>query len=373
MKVCHITTVHKATDGRIFYKECRSLQQKGYEVSLIAPVHEPIDAGEIRLFNVGTYKSRLTRIILGGYKVLQLSKKTGADLFHFHDPELMPVGCLLRISGKKVVYDVHEDLPRQLLYKDWIRCRLIKVFLSRMVYICEKFFSLFYNGIVTATDDISRKFPPKKTIVLKNYPSMELISDFSCVEFNKSTFTIIYAGGITKIRGIREVIKALHIMEGKVKLILLGEFDDDGYKMSCQKEEGWRYVHYFGWRPIQEVYGYMKKADAGLVALYPAKNFLTSLPVKAFEYMAYELPLVISGFPFWKDVFGSCSVFVDPQDPESIVESVEKLINDEKFRKGLGAAGSELVSSKFSWEKEQKKLFSLYEQILNDGNRVVEK
>ena len=368
MKVCHITTVHKATDERIYYKECKSLQHHGYDVSLIAPGIAPADKEKIIFFDAGTYSNRLQRIVAGGRKVFSHAKKSGADLFHFHDPELMLVAVLLRLSGKKVIYDVHEDLPRQLLYKNWIRCKLIRILSSWIVCLTEKIFVLFFNGIVAATDDISRKFPAKKTITLKNFPSSKLISDSVHVEFNKRTFTIIYAGGLSKIRGIKEVIQALHIMEGKVELILLGEFDDEGYKRSCMDDEGWKYVHYFGWRPIREVYGYMKLADAGLVTLYPAKNFLKSLPVKAFEYMAFKLPLVISGFEYWKEIFGSCSVFVDPQDPDSIANNVEKLISNNELKNKLGEEGFRLVSLKYSWEKEQNKLFSLYDQLLNHGN-----
>lgn len=367
MKVCHITTVHRSTDERIFFKECVSLKHHGYEVCLIAP--EKGDGIEnIPVYVCGTYKSRWKRFWQGGRNVLRLARKTEATLFHFHDPELMPVGLILRLSGKKVVYDVHEDLPRQVLYKNWIRCSIVRILSSWLIKILEKIFVLFFNRVVAATDDIAKKFPSSKTTTVKNYPSLKLISEARLVPFDKRTYTILYAGGISKIRGIREAIQALDILDGKVEMILLGSFDEEDYKILCMQERGWKYVHHFGWRPLFDVYGFMNVADAGLATLYPARNFLKSLPVKAFEYMACGLPLVVSGFPFWREVFGSCSVFVDPQSPESIAEGIKKLANDGSLAGNLGNAGKEMVLSEYSWEKEQEKLFLMYDQILKNGS-----
>ena len=52
--------------------------------------------------------------------LMRTGLRQNARIFHFHDPELIPLGLLLRMLRHQVIYDVHEDLPRAILYKEWI-------------------------------------------------------------------------------------------------------------------------------------------------------------------------------------------------------------------------------------------------------------
>ncbi|MBU2650555.1 MAG: glycosyltransferase family 4 protein [Bacteroidetes bacterium] len=369
-KICHITTVHRASDERIFYKECLSLVRHGYEVVLIAP--EGMLPGNNALTHISLphFNTRIRRFFSGQRMVFREAMKLHADLYHFHDPELMPVGVLLSLFGKKVVYDVHEDLPKQVLYKNWIRGRLWRWIASRLIFVAERFSSLFFNGIAAATEDIAVHFPSRKTIILRNFPSLQLMESAARVSWLKNGFTLVYAGGISRIRGILEIIKALEVIGGKVKLLLLGDFDDETYRKECMAETGWQHVDFRGWISISEVYGLMQQADVGIATLYPAQNFLRSLPVKAFEYMACGLPMIMSDFPYWKEIFGSCALFADPQSPGDVAEKIARLAGDPGLTRQLGEAGRKAVSDSYSWEKEQDKLMELYGKILRDGNQI---
>jgi len=366
-KICHITTVHRASDERIFYKECLSLLRHGYEVVLIAP--EPRNSGLNHII-LPHFNTRISRFFSGQRIVFKEALRQRADLYHFHDPELMPVGVFLSLRGKKVVYDVHEDLPKQVLYKNWIRGRLWRWIASRLIYVAERFNTLFFSGIAAATEDIAAHFPARKTIVLRNFPSLQLMESAGSVSLPKNGFTLVYAGGISRIRGIREVIQALEILDGKAKLLLLGDFDDEGYRKECEAEAGWQYVDFRGWISINEVYGLMQQADAGIATLYPAQNFLRSLPVKAFEYMAYGLPMIMSDFPYWKETFGSCALFANPRVPVDIAGRIALLADDKNLTRQIGEAGKKAVFDSFSWEREQVKLLELYGKILRDGNQI---
>jgi hypothetical protein len=57
------------------------------------------------------------------WQVYRKALKTDADIYHLHDPELMPLGLLLKLQRKKVIYDVHENLPKQISIKHWINPR----------------------------------------------------------------------------------------------------------------------------------------------------------------------------------------------------------------------------------------------------------
>lgn len=368
MKVCHISTVHSAFDDRIFFKECISLSKNGFEVCFLVK-HKLTETKEnISIIPLPIYSGRFSRFFKGTFSAFNRALKIKAKLYHFHDPELMFLGVLLRLSGKKVIYDVHEDLPKQVLYKEWIKSEIIRLLLSKLINISEQFCSYFFNATVSATDDIANKFKHKKyNIVVKNYPILDFIKVSGNLNINKHKFTFIYAGGLTKVRGIKEIIQAMELINHEAELWLLGEFDSDDYKKECELLDGWKKVSYFGFVKLNVVFEYINKADAGLALLYPIKNYLTSLPVKAFEYMALAKPMIVSDFPFWKKIFKDSSLFCNPYSPKDIAEQMQFLIINKEIAIEIGKKGQSRVFEEYSWSNEEKKLLNLYNSLLNEN------
>ncbi|MCK4638215.1 MAG: glycosyltransferase, partial [Bacteroidales bacterium] len=286
-RISHISTVHSLYDDRIFYKECKSLKKEGYNVFYIVKTQGDKSIDGINIIGVKNYNSRLQRVIFGSIEAFRKAVKIKSDLYHFHDPELMFTGVLLKLAGKKVVYDVHEDLPTQVLYKDWIRYKFIRKTLSAIINVFEQFCCLFFDGIVTATEDIAKKFSKRKTIVLRNFPVKSMIEKTHSPSIKKEKNIIIYVGGLSKIRGIKEIIQAMEHVNTNYELWLIGKFENEEYYEECKNLSSWKRVKHLGFKKLDEVYGYIKLADIGLAILYPIKNYLTSLPVKTFEYMAF--------------------------------------------------------------------------------------
>ena len=370
IKVCHISTVHHLFDDRIFYKEIISLREQGYEMHLVVSHEKDEVIDGVHIHALPEYKSRIKRVLFGNLKAFFLALKTKSAICHFHDPELMYCGTLLRLSGRKVIYDVHEDLPKQILYKEWINSKVIKKIFSFIIKWFEAFSCLFFHGIVAATEDIASKFSKRKTIVIRNYPVLGLIHNKEEIKGRNNEFTMVYAGGLTRIRGIKEIIDAVGLQNGNCKLILLGEFDDENYKVICEKSQGWNYTDYIGKVKPDEVFSYIARADAGFAMLYPIKNYLTSLPVKAFEYMAMEKPIIMSDFPYWNELFAGCALFADPYNPGSISAVIKEFRENDALVKNMGKVGREKVLDEMSWEKERETLFLFYDRILKNGNKT---
>jgi len=364
-KINILTSVHPPFDDRIFHKEAKTLVKAGYDVILIAQHNEEEVVDGVRIVPLPKPRSRFERMTKVVWKLFKLALKKKADVYHFHDPELIPVGLVLRLFGKRVIYDVHEDAPKQILNKNWIRSHIVRKLVSFFFNIFERFSCMFFNAVVAATPDIAKKFPPQKTIILRNFPILGLIDKVKAINGNKQKSIIIYAGGLSRIRGIKEIIQAMEFVKDKAELQLLGKWESKEFKRECENLKGWKYTRYLGSKSLEEVYSYIKVADIGISMLYPVKNYVTGLPVKAFEYMACSLPMVMSNFPYWKEIFGECALFADPYNPKEIAEKILYLLDNSDKAKRLGNNGRKLVEKKYSWEAEQRRLLDIYERVLN--------
>ncbi len=362
-KVCMITTVHQPFDTRIFHKEAKTLVKAGYEVVLIAQHSKNEVVDGIRIIALPKPKNRFSRILFLGWKAYKLALKQNADIYHFHDPEFIFFGILLKLYGKKVIYDVHEDVPKQILNKEWIGNKGIRVLTSFLMNILERFSVIFFTNIVVATENISKRFPNKKTVILRNFPVLNVINSVSNVNHNKRKSILIYAGGLTRIRGIKEIIQAMEYISQQIELWLLGNWESKQYKEECEALLGWNKTKYFGFKPLEEAYSFMKSVDIGISILFPVKNYLTSLPVKTYEYMACSLPVVMSDFPYWKEIFGRLALFADPYNPKSIAQQILFLLENKDKAVELGRKGRELVEKQYNWEIESQKLIELYSKL----------
>lgn len=364
IKICHISTVHNSFDDRIFHKECVSLVKAGFDVSLIVKYHENVIVDGVKICALPNKNSRSYRL-LSQFIALSKAIKVKAKVYHFHDPELMFIGLALRLLGKKVVYDVHEDIVKQIYYKKWIKWTFVRAILSKIIKYTEKFCTLFFSKVVVVTDDIAVKFPKNKTVLIRNFPIVELIDKQTTDQSKEKNITrLIYAGGLTEVRGIKEIITSLQYIHQEIELLLLGPWESDEYLHVCESINSWNKVKYIGKLSLEEVYPYIKSSDIGLSLLYPARNYITSLPVKAFEYMACEKPMIMSDFNYWKDIFEGVALFCDPMNPKEIAICIKQLIDDKSKSFELGNKGRKLILEKFSWESESMRLIEMYNQLL---------
>jgi glycosyltransferase involved in cell wall biosynthesis len=365
MKAVHLTSVHNRYDTRIFQKECKSLLAAGFDVYLIVAdsLGDEV-ADNITILDVGREKNRIKRMIYSVNKVYKKALSLDAEVYHIHDPELLRIAVKLKKKGKKVIYDAHEDLPRQLKSKHYIPkyLRSLLAFLTEY-YEDNKVKKLDF--IVTATDFIKQRFLKINSAAesINNYPfRSEFVSDkSSSAEKEKQ---IIYVGAISRIRGILSLIESLD--NTNVQLVLGGNFEDDALYEKCKKLAGWEKVKYLGYMNREQMNIELNKSIAGCVTFMPEPNHINAQPNKLFEYMAAGIPVIASNFPLWKQIIenNKCGICVDPSSASEIGKVINNLAGDPELCYEMGRNGKEAVQQKYNWENEETRFLNVYKKVL---------
>lgn len=369
--ICHITSVHSAFDVRIFHKAAKTLVKAGYKVTLIAQHKKNETVDGIKIIALSKPKNRFFRIFDTTLKALYFALKQKFDVYHFHDPELIPIGLLLKIFTKaKIIYDVHEDVPKGILSREWIP-KILKKPVSILVNWFEKTASQRLNYIIAATPSIKEAFLGNRVIAVRNFPVVKNSTSSYLLSKNKpgkKYFSIIYIGSISEINGITQTIRALEYLNPKfeVRIKLLGKFSPVAYKRKVKQLKGFEKVDYLGWVPLEKTPFYLAQADAGIICAPPEPNSLEAEPNKLFEYMFAGLPVIASNFPLWKKIIegNNCGICINPLNPKEIAKAVEYLIKyPEKTRK-MGENGRKAILTKYNWENEIENLLKVYKQLL---------
>jgi len=354
--VVMLSTAHPATNHRIFYREAKTLADRGFKVAVVArhPKSEIVD--HIPITALPTAKTRIKRLLLG-WAALQAALRVNGRVYIFHDPELFGIGLLLRVLGRKVIYDAHENLPKLILQKDWLPLPLRYMFVPA-VWLMEWIGSRLLSGVMVAVPAMQRRFPASHTILVRNFPTGEALQALaSDIPLSRRKNVVIYAGGLTEIRGIRELVRAFEGTEN-AELWLVGGFDSTIFKNEVLSQAPPN-VRWLGSKPHPELLELYGEAKLGVSLLYPTPNHRMSLPVKLFEYLAAGLPVIASNFPEFEEIMKGCGVQVDPHSVADIRSAIQQLLASPAELEKMSERGRQRVLSSFSWEPEGERLVTL--------------
>jgi glycosyltransferase involved in cell wall biosynthesis len=370
-KVCVLTSVHIPFDGRVFHKEACSLAKAGYNVTLIARHDKEETVAGVRVVPLPKPRNRLHRMTAVLWRLYRLAVRENADVYHFHDPELMIVGLLLKLGGKKVIWDVHEHYPNAILDKYYLSRPLRRV-VSTLFDWFERAVVRFYDYVIYTTPFVGARYQKMnvRSGRIENYPIIELSRLF---ERNPQD-RIIYLGGMSKTRGLLEVIEAFCQVARRHPswdLCLVGSSRPQAFEQEMKDASIRRGVEanvkFVDWVPYEEKERLSSQASMGVITYLPYSNNTSCLPNKLFDYMLVGLPVIASDFPLYREVVepSRCGILVDPSKPEEIARAMEYLIEHPEEARQMGDNGRRAVLEKYNWEKESERLLQIYDTVLH--------
>ena len=367
MKVCHMTSAHNAEDDRIFHKECISLARAGYETYLVAR-GESYDKNGVHIVGVGQPSGgRLSRMTTFSNRVYKTALSLDCDLYHFHDPELLPYGLKLKKKGKKVIFDSHEHTAEAILEKTYIPIPVRKLvyqwFKKQQQKVCKQL-----DAVISVTPNVVEYFKGinPQTWQIANFPIWQenvIIPTFKNAQ-------IVFAGGISEQWNHHTILKILEKLNN-CTYYLCG-WGEESYINKLKSMAGWQKVKFKGKIPHDEVAKVLSESNVGMALLEPGRNSDwnngTIGNTKIFEEMMAGLPVVCSDFVLWKAFVEryNCGICVNPKNVDEIASAIRYLLDNPDEARRMGENGRQAVKEEFNWEIEEKKLFKLYENIIND-------
>jgi len=358
----------------MFQAEARSLARAGFAVTVIALADDtPSDTDGIRVVPLSHPRGKLRRM-LGTPRLLARAWNEPADLYAFHDPELLPVAAVLRLLKRRpVVYDVHEDVPSSIRNRAYLP-KPLRPLVAGLYRLVERLTLPFVSGLTLADEAYGRYYPRRHTLVVRNYP----LTTYAHMHRPRQRGpgwrpTLIYTGSVTRLRGLEEMLALVHRLRSDFPGILLrivgpmgSPHDEAAATERIATLELEPHVELTGLVSHADVHRLILDADVGLALLHPDPNYVRSLPTKLFEYMMMGRPAVVSHFPLWQQIVDEahCGCAVDPLDMDQVTDAVSGILAEPARAARMGDSGRQAVMAKYSWEAEANGMVEFYRGLL---------
>ena len=352
---------HPVFDTRIFVKEARTLVKAGYTVAIIIPAQEDEERDGVSILSVPLRQKGWQKLLISPFNILRKAlKQPSPSVYCIHDSDILVVGIALKLLGRKVIYDAHEDTPLQITYQHWLP-RLVRKPYAILYFLIEKIAGWTFDRIIVAEPVIARYFPEKKTRLVRNFPIAETFAGYQAAAYARRSTRLIHIGSLTAVRGLFEMLEAAQKASSKVQFefLLGGKFSPSTLE---QKVVSSYNVNFIGWASYHQMVGLLFDSRVGIIIPHPVERYKTNYPVKLFEFMAAGLPVIASRLgesaAFVEEA--QCGILVDPLDIDQVADAIAWLISNPVEAGEMGRRGQQAILERYNWERESRVLLEVY-------------
>jgi glycosyltransferase involved in cell wall biosynthesis len=381
-RVAIVTSVHPDFDARL-WKYAKLVRDLGHETHMVCPwrIEDGSSYEGIHFHTFQPVPSRLQRLWRIPCRVLSklLPILRDVDLVHFHDLDILPLMTVLR-PLKPIVYDVHENYSVDVLERPDLPAPLrwiLFVAISVVQWICSH---IIRHVVLVSRHQEERSFGSKwlhKTCI-RNFASVELLRDVN-PDYRLRPDAVVYTASQSVTNGsllLLEIAQAVHRSAPQVVFYAPDRFWIPAFRERFLAERarlGLEDVVILvpNVKPHLLVKETLNRATIALSPNLRVTQQVKGAHNKIFEYMAAALPIVCSDLPDQvEEVAGNdCGIVAQPEDPNTFVEAILRLVGDRAYAERLGGNGQRVFRERYTWEAQGPKLQLFYEEILEGKTR----
>ncbi len=304
-----------------------------------------------------------------------LFKKYNFKVIHIHDLPLAQIGYEFKSKyGVKFILDLHENWPAYLRMAAHTKSIFGKFLSNDSEWIrYESEMCNNADNIITVVDEARHRLVKagvqgKKIAVVSNTLNLTHFS-LPKIKQDPNIFTIVYAGGINKHRGLQNIIRGLQFIDKgakKLQFIILGVGSYLNELKKISKNIGvYNMIDFIGWVPYVEMQKYILKSDLCVIPHEKNDHTDSTIPHKLFQYMFAGKPVISSNCNPITRILNECKCgyVYKFNDPNDFAVKVSEIYNNNELYIKMSKNGRACVENKYNWEKDKEYLLSIYKTI----------
>jgi len=276
------------------------------------------------------------------------------DILHFHDDVDLSFSLFSYFIKRPKIFQCHtlagtytryknRSLPRTILRKAGNSYICVSNFAKKLLLdlgVPESKIFILYNGVDT------EKFKPDKAEKVDNL--------------------ILYAGRITRSKGLHVLLNSLKYLDMPVRLVVAGPRQDHEYLeemlgSGSKQKIGIHEIELLGTIHQDKMVEWYRRAS-----IFVTPSLKEEFGIVNLEALSCETPVVASEVGGIKEFVNHNvnGILVPPNDPKKLANALKELLENKELREKYGRNGRKMVEEHFSWDSIAKELIKIYEKTI---------